>query len=174
MRLRRNLSVLLLAVLVATPARALEGSEEARIKAAIIYNLARVVTWPESTLATEAFLLDVAGADADGPAFETLAGKEARGKALQVRQWQRGTPGQIVFVSKSEAGRCAALLDSLAGKPVLTVSEVDGFCEEGGIVQLVRRQNKVQMRVNRRAAEAAGLQLSSQLLKVAELVDGRP
>jgi len=170
---RISLLVLLLAALLPGRSSAGEASAEARIKAAIVYNLARVVTWPEGALAGEAFLLDVAGRDLEGPAFETLAGKEARGRSLRVRTWNGIDVGQIVFVARSEAGSCRKLLASLAGQPVLTVSEVDGFCEEGGIVQLVRRQNKIQMRVNRAAAEAAGLQLSSQLLKVAELVEGK-
>ena len=49
---------------------------------------------------------------------------------------------------------------------------MEGFCEQGGMVQMRRERNRVQLRVNRHAAEKVGLRLSSQLLKVAELVEG--
>jgi hypothetical protein len=40
------------------------------------------------------------------------------------------------------------------------------------MVQLRRDRNRIQLRVNLQAAERAGLRLSSQLLKVAEIVEG--
>jgi hypothetical protein len=168
------LIILVLAVAAALPVTADDASEETRIKAAIVYNLARVVAWPEGAEAGDVFVIDVVGSDAAGPAFETLAAKEIRGRTLRVRAWNGEADGQVIFLARSAAGRCGETLAGLAGRPVLTISEMDQFCEQGGIVQLVRRQNKIRMRVNRAAAEAAGLHLSSQLLKVAEIVDTAP
>lgn len=52
------------------------------------------------------------------------------------------------------------------------MSEIDGFCEAGGMVRLRRDRNRIQLLVNLRAAERAGPRLSSQLLKVAQIVEG--
>jgi hypothetical protein len=149
---------------------AAELSEVAQIKAAIVFNLTRVVIWPEAVTGGKSINLDVAGEGPECQALLALEGKTVRNKPLHVRPWRGDVGGQVLFVASSEAARWPALRESLAGQAVLTVSELDHFCENGGIVQLVRRQDKINMRINRRAASAAGLQLSSQLLKVAELV----
>jgi len=161
----------LLLLALGSPSPAEGPPEESRIKAAIVFNLTRVVTWPEGALGAGEFVLDVAGADPADPAFSTLDAKDVFGRSLVVRSWNGGSdPGQIIYLSRSEGSHLNDLLAGLAGRPTLTVSEIDGFCEKGGMIQLVRRQNKIRMRINRAAAERAGLNLSSQLLKVAEIV----
>jgi len=168
--LRRRLAVvLLLPILLATPARSGDEPAESSIKAAIVYNLARVVDWPAAALG-DAFVLEVVGADDQAPDFRTLADKEIGGRPLRICSGADATARQMVFLARSEAARCDAVLAACAAQPILTVSEIDDFCERGGMVQLVRSRNRIRLRVNRAAAEAAGLRLSSQLLRVAELV----
>jgi hypothetical protein len=48
------------------------------------------------------------------------------------------------------------------------------FTANGGMIQFVVRDNKVRFEVNLRAAEKAGLSLSSQLLKVATDIRNEP
>jgi hypothetical protein len=165
------------AITVATvPVRAAEPpSAEARIKAGIVYNLALAVNWPDSALPSGVFVIGVVGQDVSDPQLSHLAGKEVRRRELSLVE-RLASPAvgtaQIVYISRSEQSRLGDLLRSLASLPLLTVSEIDGFCEEGGMVQLRRDRNRIQLLVNRRATERAGLRLSSQLLKVAEIVEG--
>lgn len=148
---------------------------EAQIKAGIVFNLAQVVSWPDSATTTTAFGIGVIGHDVSDPALFSLANKTVRGRGLALRDpLSPAAYGdvQIVYISRSQSTSLQGLLATLAGRPVLTVSEMDGFCEQGGMVQMRRERNRVQLRVNREAAERAGLRLSSQLLKVAEIVKG--
>ncbi len=62
----------------------------------------------------------------------------------------------------------------LAAERVLTISDNDAFCIDGGIVQLVLSGNRVRFRINQANAQAHGLKLSSQLLKMAEIVGPAP
>lgn len=150
-------------------------SPESQIKAGIVYNLALAVTWPEGSLAATSFVIGVVGHDDTDPLLTHLAGKDVRRHALSlldpVPESALATT-QILYISRSEQGRMAGLLAAVAGRPLLTVSDIDGFCEAGGMVQLRRDRNRIQLRVNRAAAERVGLKLSSQLLKVAEIVEG--
>jgi hypothetical protein len=81
----------------------------------------------------------------------------------------------------SEAGRSSggalppcqglrAVLDRLQGAAVLTVGDVPGFCENGGMVNLGLAGSKVQLEINVEAAEKAGLHLNSRLLSLARIV----
>lgn len=164
------------AAVIASPAHAgARPSPEAQIKAGIVYNLALSVMWPDTVLAPGSFVIGVVGHDENDPLLTHLTGKEVRRRTLAlVDPLAPSAAGgaQIAYISRSEQPRVGDLLGTLAGRPVLTVSEIDGFCEAGGMVQLRRDRNRIQLRVNRAAAEAAGLKLSSQLLKVAEIVKG--
>ncbi len=150
-------------------------TSEARIKAGIVFNLARVVDWPAAVETVSSFVIGIVGTDDSDPALEDLAGKDIHHRACQVRvplPPHAAAEAQIVYISQSQQADLPSLLGTVAGRPVLTVSEIGGFCEAGGMVQLRRDRNRILLRVNRVAAEKAGLHLSSELLKVAELVKG--
>lgn len=151
------------------------ATPEAQIKAGIVYNLALAVAWPDGPVAPAAFVIGVVGHDDSDPLLTHLEGKEVRRRTLVLRDPLPGVDAataQIVYISRSEQARLAEALAGFAGRPQLTVSDIDGFCEAGGMVELRRDRNRIQLRVNRAAAERSGLKLSSQLLKVAEIVEG--
>jgi len=76
----------------------------------------------------------------------------------------------LLFISRSEKERLSALFSQLRGSPVLSVSEIDGFAETGGMVNLVLANKTVKIEINQAAVEQAGLQISAKLLKLARLV----
>ena len=55
---------------------------------------------------------------------------------------------------------------------MLTVSDTPSFASNGGMIQFVLKDKKVQFEVNLTAAEKASLTLSSQLLEIATGVRG--
>jgi hypothetical protein len=81
---------------------------------------------------------------------------------------------QGVFLASSEMGRFKAVLDSLAGRSVLTVGESKGFAARGGIVNFVLEDGRVRFEINHTAAIRANLKISSELLQVATIVESRP
>jgi hypothetical protein len=54
---------------------------------------------------------------------------------------------------------------------VLTISQIRGFADAGGIIQLFRAGDRVRFRINHRVARDRGLELSARLLDLAEIVD---
>jgi len=67
---------------------------------------------------------------------------------------------------------CNGFLKVCGGAEVLTVGDTKGFAELGGIINFVLDNDRVRFEVNRKAAEQAGLKISSKLLIVAKLVIG--
>ena len=78
----------------------------------------------------------------------------------------------ILFISASERARLGEILRQLGDASVLTVSEVSGFANRGGMINLVATKNRVKIEINRNAAEQANLSISPQLLKLATIVKG--
>jgi hypothetical protein len=80
----------------------------------------------------------------------------------------------IVYVSDSEAGNLEKILAELNGKGALLVSGLPDFAEDGGAIQFLVEENRVRFEVNLDAASRNRLALSSELLKVAMSVTGKP
>jgi len=53
---------------------------------------------------------------------------------------------------------------------VLTVSDMPGFVQSGGIIGFETVNNKIKLQVNLSTAKTANLNISSKLLSVAEIV----
>jgi len=77
---------------------------------------------------------------------------------------------QVVFVSSEDAVRLRVFVAEMAGKPILTIGDVPGFAESGGMIELKLRSERVRFVVNHGALKSAGLRVSSQLLKLADEV----
>jgi len=76
----------------------------------------------------------------------------------------------ILFISKSEEPRLAAILASLAQSSVLTLGEVEGFAQRGGIINFFLDGEKLRFEINTDAADRCGLRIRSQLLSLSKIV----
>lgn len=147
-----------------------QPSTEYRIKAAFLYNFTSFVTWPEDLAGQTGFTLCVFGNDPFGNLLDKLAGKSVKNSKLVVRRLESLAlldECQLVFISEMSNDQLGAALAMLHTLPVLTVSDMHGFTELGGIIEFRIIDNKVRFDINIKAAESAGLRISSKLLSLA-------
>jgi hypothetical protein len=149
---------------------------EYQVKAAYLYNFGRFVNWSAGTQPRDSgpFSVCVIGTDPFGPSLEgTLGGETIDQRKVVTRRIskpQEATSCQILFVSASESGRLKDIFPAIEKMNVLTVSDIPGFSEHGGMIQFVAQRDKIRFEVNLSNIERAGLSLSSELLKVAVTV----
>ena len=144
---------------------------ERQITSAYVFNFCKFVDWPVDP----GPLLKIAVlGDSDRAAeFNNIAGKSVRNSTLEIASVDTSlSPDwcQVVFIPADRAEEISAVLDSVAGKPVLTISEAEGFCDLGGMIEMANVRGKLRFSVNLAAADRAGLTISSQLLKMARRV----
>ena len=150
--------------------------QEYEVKATYLYNFARFVEWPAVAVEAKGNSFDVCvlGQDPFGPtldavvAGETIAGKTVSAK--RVSKPQDAAACRVLYISSSEENRLREVLAALDKSAVLTVSDIPRFSQRGGMIQFVQENNKIRFEVNLASATAAGLSLSSELLKVAIIV----
>jgi hypothetical protein len=153
------------------------GPTEYQIKAVFIFNFARFVEWPATAFADPRapFVIGVLGEDPFGGALDEAAGGEKiNGRDLVLRRFRRVeeiADCHILFISRSESKRFGEILAALGDRSVLTVSDADEFATRGGMIRFVTERKRVRLRINPAAARAAHLELSSKLLRPAELVN---
>jgi hypothetical protein len=174
-RARRGSSWLALVLLAATSLGLGANSLEYRVKAAYLYNFFLFVDWPKQAFKTNGddFELCILGRDPFGTSLRSVAQKTAQQRPINLRHLNSVEPAgdcHVLYISRSEDARVAGILRSLRGSPVLTVSEKEGFVEQGGTVGFTLKGGKVRLEVNLATARQSGLRISSKLLEVAAVV----
>lgn len=152
-------------------------SDEDRIKAAVVSKITQFVDWPSTALAGRTSI-DVCVAEPDrfgSDLAELAAGERVKGRDLAVRIVS--TPHdlencQLLFVPGRVRSVRHPLLASAESLPILTVGDYPTFMDDGGIVQLRMVDGRVRFDINLVAARHAGIQVSSQLLRLAVTVRG--
>jgi len=150
---------------------------EYQVKAAYLFNFGKFIRWP-SAAKSDSFSICVLGRDPFGPVLEaTFSGETIEGRKVvpvRVARAQDAAACQIVFISASESARLNEIFAALAKASVLTVSDMLHFTERGGMIQFLLEGDRVRFEVNLAAAQRAGLNPSSELLKVATTVRTTP
>jgi hypothetical protein len=153
-----------------------EPLSEYQVKAAFLFNFAKFIEWPSSNWADgNALVLCVVGDDPFGAdLIRVVAGQSVRGQMILIRKNRFGEDLRgchILFISDSEKAHVGQILAGLQGHPVLTVSDIDGFAQAGGVMQFVTEQSRVRFLVNLEAASQAKLRINSKLLALARVIN---
>ena len=149
---------------------------EYQVKAAYLYNFGKFVDWSAASAPAkrDGFEICVLGQDPFGPSLDAaLARQSIDGKSVMARRIakpQDAVGCRILFISSSEDHQLKGIFTVLDGSGVLTVSDIPQFSQHGGMIEFTLEGNRVRFEVNLATAEAAGLTLSSELLKVAVAV----
>jgi hypothetical protein len=143
---------------------------EDEVKAAFVYNFAKFVEWPTGKI-NESINLCILGESPLGfSALKAIDGRTAQDKPLVTKLLNKSDDLKgchIVFVAASERNKVAQLLKIAHQQHALTVSDMDGFTQEGGAIELVKTEEKIRFEINLLAAKEAGLAISSRLLNLA-------
>ena len=151
-------------------------SKEYQIKAAFLFNFAQFVDWPSAAFAnTNApFCIGVLGDDPfEGALDATIQDEDIGNRKIMIERSQNVADlknCQMIFVSKSEKGHIPEILSELDSRPILTVSEVQGFAQRGGSINFYLSGPKVRFEINPSAAQSDGLKISAQLLSLGKIV----
>ena len=154
-------------------------SREYSVKTAFLYNFAKFVDWPPQSFKNEAshFVLGIVGDDPFGPALETLKDKTVKGRKLVIRKLSRLENLEdchMLFISGSEKGNLRAILGAAKNHNLLTVSDIERFAGQGGMIGLVTAGSNVVFEINLDTVQQSKLKFSSQLLKLAKIIQGAP
>lgn len=147
---------------------------EYQVKAVFLFNLVQFVQWPPQAFPAPGthLVIGVLGEDPFGGYLdETLRGERVNNRPLVVQRYRRVSDIKtchVLFVSRSGAESLEQVFAALRGRPVLTVGDAEDFIARGGMIRLVTENNKIRIRLNLAAVRAAGLTISSKLLRLAE------
>ena len=149
-------------------------SLEDKIKAAFVYNFTKYIEWVDDDT-TDSFEIGIIGdSDIIFPLQEIAEKELVNNRKIEVIHFQDIQDiniCHILFISASEKKRLSDILQKVKDNNILTVSDSMGFAHEGVSINFIIVDEKIKFEINNSAIDQAGLQVSSQLLKLAILVE---
>lgn len=152
------------------------------VKAAFVLNIAKFVTWPKQVYVARPDTLNLCHyrEDALAEAYEIIRGRRVGTRQLQatvVNDLSGSEACDLILVPASELN--SVQQDALSGFDIpalviadLTSDEGQGVAYDGVAVSLVRRGNRMGFEINLQEAKRLGFTMSSELLKLANIVGG--
>ncbi len=145
------------------------------IKAALVFKFPVYVRWPDAILDdnVETFEFLVLGKGRLSDLLGHFDGEKIMGKIIHVKRIstiQALEECHMLFIASSEEKNLAPVLKAIEGKPILTVGDMNGFAQQGGVINFIRKKDSIHFEINREAGKRAGLNISSKLLRLAKIV----
>jgi len=149
-----------------------DATREYQLKAAYLLNFARFIYWPMEAFASAAdkFEICVYGDSPFGDNLKYLLDKKVHGRSIKINNIEdlsNAKTCHILFVSESSETSFYHFSSKMPPY-VLTVSDVQGFSAEGGMIEFVRVKNRIKFEINVTQSGEHGIKYRSQLLEVAE------
>ena len=160
-------------LLLHSAAAQVTGPVEYEVKAAFIHNIARFVEWRAGFQPEKVLRLCVMGEDPFGPAIDVLKGKPINDMSWEIAQLRPGAEVlgcNVLFIAASERANLGRILAGAADFGILTVGDSEDYAARGVMVNFFLERNKVRFEINDAAVHREGLNISSQLLKLARIV----
>ena len=150
-------------------------AEEGALKAAFIFNFLTFTEWPASAFATPTapFQICVFGPTPVEPAIHALEGRSVAGRSLVVRDVaseEEARSCHLLYFGALSKDALSRALRAARATTALTVGDETEFARDGGMIALVRANNRIALAINVDVTVQAGLKLSSKLLSLAVLV----
>lgn len=147
--------------------------QEASLKAAFIYNFSKYVDWSEQDN-QGSFIIGIVGNSGISAPLEKIAqANTVKGKRISILHFNSAENIQychILFIPEKLPFPLSLILEK-AGKGTLTVSEEPGYAKLGSAFNFILKNDKLKFEANLKAIYAADLKVSSQLLKLAVIID---
>jgi len=157
-----------------------QESREYVLKAGIIYNFTKFIKWPKEVakgIESDGLNLCVIGQDPFGKILDQLGQKvRSKNKKIFIKRFQSSQDASschILFISLSEKVRLEQILDQVNRLPILLIGDTPGYAYRGVGINFYIEENKNRFEINLEAVEKKGIRISSELLNLAKIVNGR-
>lgn len=156
------------------PASVHEEDRLARFKAVFVYYFIDYIHWPTID-SNEPFKIVLFGNSPLEEPLKEIANKRRVGKRkIQIHTYNTLKDLKhcdLIFVTQSKKHLINELSKHVTNQNTLTISDTPGLAKQGVAINMVLVNGKLKFEINRQALQKTNLKASSQLLKLAILID---
>ena len=174
MSLIKHIALILLIGMHAPMPEQAQVTREYQLKAAFLYNFCQFVDWPANafTRNDEPLIIGVFGDNPFGHYLdETVKGEKIDQHPIVVKYYDNNENGKchLAFIALNDPEQSSEIVKTLKGKSTLTIGDQRWFLEQDGMIRFVNSDNKIRFQINVDAVKEAGLEVSSKLLRLADI-----
>lgn len=170
-------ALFLFALVLNPPTRA--ATEEDQVKAVFLYNLVNFVNWPENALNDcDSFIITVVGqsrfADLVSEAVKNEFKADLKIEVQYMKELNKVQYNNccgMIFIDQKYQESWQKHKDNFVDKPILIVGESRNFIEQGGMVNLLTKGNRIQIEIGIQQSKNVGISYSAKLLRLARLLN---
>jgi len=146
------------------------------LKAALLYKLALFIEWPKTAFQgnEHSFGLCVLGENPFGTSLDIVKKRSINSRKINVRIFSKADEVKkdchLIFLSQSNQQSVKQALLVLSLQPILTVSDISGFAEKNGMIEMITIDDRNGFRINRQVLQQAGLKAAASLLQLSDIV----
>ncbi|BCD99962.1 YfiR family protein [Marinicellulosiphila megalodicopiae] len=150
------------------------SSAEQRMKAMFIYNFSNFVQWSDSAFKNENLKICLYGNVPFAKDMVHFEGVPVRDRKLKfiitsnLKEIEFGC--HILYVGIDETENLQTFFKNINHNFVLSVGNVDGFVQKGGIINILRTSDQRKFEINLKKAQESGLNMSTDLLELARVI----
>jgi hypothetical protein len=170
--INRLIFILLTLILGQSLAWCQSKEEEYNLKAAFVYNFTRYISWP-ATPENEFTIGIIGSSPIYEPLLEIAKTKSINDKKIVIKTFNKPEDisfCDILYIPRNSGSPLNSILAKI-GTGTLTISEEEGSAQQGTAFNFVLVKDKLRFESNIRALNSARLKASSQLLKLAIIVE---
>lgn len=147
---------------------------EYEMKAIYLFNFLRFASWPETIFdkPQSPLVIGIYGKDPFGSLLDNIiCKKNIRKHPVEIKRMKYLKDIKschLLFISSSERKRLSLILKKVEKSCILTVSDIENFREQGGMIGFIVKKDKLRFEINYDAVNKSEIKLSSKLLSLAE------
>lgn len=148
-------------------------AQQSAFKAAFLYHFAEYINWKDNKIST--FNFGVLEQSPITKQMQAIANeKKIKNKPILVKEFStldEAEGYQFLFVPANCSIPIESILSKYAGKPVLIVTEKEGFGKKGAHINFLLSDNRLRFEINLKSFNNSGVEVSSQLLQHAIIIE---
>jgi len=174
-----SLLFLIIFLILSHNIKAQKLSTEDKIKASYIYNFIRFINWPMENNQKVSKVINVCSFSSSNhffKAFGPVTGKQVRGRKIilhKITNPKQVAHCDLLYIDKGKKSNLGEILPLINKYSILSVSDINNFCNQGGMICLVKSKGRIGVQINLKVARTAGFNISSNLLEVATIVSSQ-
>lgn len=169
--LSKCLVIFILGMILLWSAPSYAQTDESRVKALWVHTLISYIKWDNSN-ETESKTICTRGLDRTYHFLKEIQEeKKTKYNFLETGNNSDLNKCNLLYIATSERNNLSSILNNVGTKNIVTVSDIKGFAEEGGIIELSHKDGTVKIKVNIKTAKKAKIIVNSDLLAVSTVID---
>ena len=146
---------------------------EDKLKSIIVGKIAKFINWENSD--SKEFVITVYKNQL-GDYFNSIHnGKKINNKKIRIDYINNIEDlkfTNILYISKATSAELSFIFNYTNNKNILTISDLRGFAQKGGMIQIYSLSQKLKLNINLQKAKKENIQIKASLLRMVTIVEG--